>query len=55
MTYDVMLFSLRKLYKQYEECDWMNPENIPECGIRHVSWEDLIIEFDERDAAVEGE
>ena len=35
----------------------MNPENIPEGGIRHVSWEDLIIEFefDERDAAVEGE
>ena len=24
MAYDVMLFSLRKLYKQYEECDWMN-------------------------------
>ena len=50
MTYDVMLYSLRKLYKQFQDCDWQKSEEFSENSkhgpIRFLCWEDYLVEMD---------
>ena len=50
MTYDVMQYSLRKLYSQFQECDWKNSDRFSidstHGEIRIMDWADYLVEMD---------